>query len=78
MPKSAGGGFVRFGKMENLEHPVILSKCQNLCFICVYLWPEYAFRCKSLHRNLGKPYSPFEENWSSLFLNNRLKVVSEP
>jgi hypothetical protein len=27
MPKSAGGGFVRFGKIENLEHPVILSKC---------------------------------------------------
>ena len=23
-------------------------------------------------------YSPFDENWSSLFLNNRLKVVSDP
>ncbi len=23
-------------------------------------------------------YSPFDENWSSLFLNSRLNVVSEP
>src|SRR5206468_3516876 len=29
-------------------------------------------------RKTTNVYSPFEENWSSLFLNNRLKVVSEP
>jgi len=31
-----------------------------------------------LHQQSADPYSPLDENWSSLFLNSTLNVVSEP